>query len=125
MTRNAAIATGLPRRRRWRRFPFTLPLRITIERHRQLSVIHSRSSEVNAGGLCFFAEANLFMEADIAVGDRAEITLTDYDLTLRGVIRNRAGDHCGLQFLAVSPEHAKHLGLFRQILSEKVGRLHA
>jgi hypothetical protein len=70
-------------------------------------------------------EADLFAETDLALGDGAEITLTDYGLTLRGVVRNRAGDYCGVKFLAESAEEAEHLGRFRQMLSEKVGPLHA
>jgi hypothetical protein len=74
---------------------------------------------------CFFADDKLFAEADLVVGDGAEITLTDYNLMLTGVIRNRVGDRCGVQFLITSAEDAEQLGRFRQMLGEKVGCLHA
>ena len=125
MAVNAGIATGSSRRRRWLRFQFALPVRVTLEKRQQVSVIQSRSSQVNGGGLCFLADDGVFGEADLVVGDEAEITLTDYNLTLTGVIRNRVGDHCGVQFLITSAEDAEHLGRFRQMLGEKVGCLHA
>lgn len=70
-------------------------------------------------------EPDLFAETDLAVGDGTEITLLDYGLTLRAVVRNRAGDHCGVKFLAASAEEAEHLGRFRQMLSAKAGPLYS
>jgi hypothetical protein len=96
-----------------------MPLRIMIEKSRHVSVINSRGSQVNAGGLAFFADSEL------EVGDEVEIALTDYDLTLRGVIRNRASSQYGVKFLATSPDEAEQLGRFRQNLSARLGRLDA
>ena len=81
-----------------------------IEKFRQVSVMSSRGSQINAGGLAFRSDA------DLAIGDEAEIALADYDLTLRGVVRNRAGNQYGVKFLAASAEEAEQLGLFRQML---------
>ena len=74
---------------------------------------------MNPGGISFFADT------DLAIGDEVEIALTDYDLKLRGVIRDRAGNQYGVKFLATSPEENEQLGLFRQILSSKLGCLDA
>jgi hypothetical protein len=117
MASNTGITTGLTETRRWRRFQFTLPVRVTIEKCRQVSVMNSRGSQINAGGLALFADT------DLAVGDEAEIEVADYRLTLRGVVRNRAGDQYGVKFLATSADEAEQLGLFRQILCRKVGPL--
>jgi hypothetical protein len=103
--------------RRWSRFQFTVPVRFTIEKARQVSVMNSRGSQINGGGLALLADTEL------AVGDEAEIAFTDYDLTLRAVVCNRAGNQYGVKFLSTSAEEAEQLGLFRQILRSQVGRL--
>lgn len=95
-----------------------MPLRITIEKRRLASVINSRGTQVNAGGLAFFADA------DLEIGDEVEITLTDYGLTLRGEVRNCASTQYGVKFQATSPDEAEDLSLFRQKLS-RTGRLDA
>jgi hypothetical protein len=119
MASNARIAPGLPVTRRWRRFEITVPVRVTVEKFRQVSVINSRGSQINAGGLA------LFSDTDLAIGDEAEIAVTDFHLTLRGVVRDSTGNQYGVKFLATSAEEAEQLGLFRQILRGKVGRLDA
>jgi len=75
---------------------------------------------MNPGGIGFFAD-----NTDLAIGDEVEIELTDYQLTLRGVIRNRTGSQYGVEFLATSAEESEQLGLFRQNLSSKLGCLDA
>jgi len=81
--------------------------------------MNSRGSQINAGGLALLADTEL------AIGDEAELQFTDYDVTLRGVVRNRAGNHYGVKFVATSADEAAQLGLFRQILSSRMGRLDA
>jgi hypothetical protein len=115
----ATINAALLEKRRWRRLHFTVPVRVALEKSRHISVINSRGSQVNPGGLAFFTNT------DLAIGDEAEITLTDYHLTLRGVVRDRAGNQYGVEFLATSAEEADQLGLFRQILRSKMGCLDA
>lgn len=115
----ATINTALLEKRRWRRLHFTVPVRVTLEKSGHVSVINGRGSHVNPGGIAFITDT------DLAIGDEAEITLTDYDLTLRGVVRDREGNQYGVEFLATSTEEAEQLGLFRQILRTKVGCLDA
>lgn len=103
--------------RRWRRFDFDWPVRVTVEKFRQSSVLTSRGSQINGGGLALLADPEL------AVGDEAEIQLTEHDLRLRGIVRNQAGNHYGVKFIATTAEEAEHLALFRQLLTSKVGRL--
>ena len=119
MVTKAAINSALLEKRRWRRLHFTVPVRVTLEKSGRVSVINGCGSQVNPGGIAFFADT------DLAIGDEAEITLTDYDLTLRGVVRDRAGNQYGVEFLATSAAEAEHLGLFREILRSKVGPLDA
>jgi len=85
-----------------------------------MSVLSAVSAlQVNAGGLAFFADFEL------AIGDEAEIALRDYDLMLGAVVRSRAGNQYGVKSLTTSAEEAEQLGLFRQILSSKMGCLDA
>ena len=106
-------------KRRWRRLHFTVPVRITLGgKSRHVSVINSRGY-MNPGGIAFIADT------DLAIGDEAEIALTDYGLTLRGVVLNRAGNEYGVEFVASSAEETEQLALFRQILRSKVGHLGA
>jgi len=119
MANDARIATMPPGTRRWRRFEITLPVRVTVDKFRQVNVISSRGAKVNAGGLVFFADT------DLEIGDEAEIAFTDHSLTVRAVVRNRGGNQHGVKFLATSADEAEQLALFRQVLSSKMGRLDA
>jgi len=119
MATSGTINDASSDRRRWRRFQLTVPVRFTIEKARQVSVMNSCGSRINGGGLALLADTEL------AVGDEAEVAFTDYDLTLRAVVRNRVGNQYGVKFLATSAEEAEQLGLFRQRLRSKVGCLDA
>ena len=106
-------------KRRWRRLHFTVPVRVTLDKSRHGTVINSCGCQMNPGGIGFFADT------DLAIGDEVEIALTDYQLTLRGVIRDCTGNRYGVEFLATSEEENEQLRLFRQILSSKLGCLEA
>jgi PilZ domain len=119
MATNAKFAATSLDKRRWRRLHFTVPVRVTLDKCRHVSVIDSRGSKMNPGGITFFADT------DLAIGDEVEIALMDYQLRLRGVIRDRAGKQYGVEFMATSAEESEQLKLFRQILSSKLGCLDA
>lgn len=119
MATNAEFATTSLDKRRWRRVHFTVAVRVTLDKSRHGTVINSCGCQMNPGGIGFVTDANL------AIGDEVEIELTDYQLTLRGVIRDRMGNQYGVEFLATSAEESEQLGLFRQILSSKLGCLDA
>jgi hypothetical protein len=112
------VATSLDKRR-WRRLHFTVPVRVTLDKSGLITVINSCGCQMNPGGIGFFADT------DLAIGDKVEIELPDYHLTLRGVIRNRTDTRYGVEFLATSTEENEQLGLFRQILDSKLGCLDA
>ena len=107
-------ATSLDKRR-WRRVHFAVPVVVTLDKSHPVGVISSRGSLMNPGGISFSANH------DLAIGEEVEITLTDYQLTLRGVIRDRAGDHYGVEFLATNAEESERLRRFREILSSRLG----
>jgi len=115
MATNAKFATEALNNRRWRRVHFTVPVRVILDKSRHRTVINSRGSLMNPGGISFFADT------DLAIGDEVEIELTDYQLTLRSVIRDQTGNQYGVEFLATSAEETEQLARFRQILSSKLG----
>lgn len=119
MATNVRFATTSLNKRRWRRLHFTVPVRVALGKSRHGTVINSRGCQMNPGGIGFFADS------DLAIGDEVEIELTDYQLTLRGVVRDRTGNRYGVEFLATNAEESEQLGLFRQILSSKLGCLDA
>ena len=119
MATNARFAATSLDKRRWRRVHFTVPVRVTVDKSRHVTVINSCGCHMNPGGIGFSADTEL------AVGDEVEIVLTDYRLTLRGVIRDRTGNRYGVEFLAKSAEENEQLALFRQILSSRLGCLDA
>ena len=117
-----SIDDAIEERRFWRRFQFTLPVRVAIRKCGDISLIDGRGYELNAGGFALFANGEL------AIGDEAEIAFMqpsfDPPLTLRGVVRNHAAKHYGIKFLATSAAEADQLDIFRQILG-KIGSVDA
>ena len=123
MPTNDKVDHKASERRRWRRYHFTVPVRVTIEKLLRVTVISSRSSQVNDGGLAVYADTEL------TIGDEADLEFTpphfDRALTLRGVVRNHKGNLYGVEFLATSATEREQLARFRQILRTKVGCLDA
>ena len=107
------------RRRRWRRYHFTVPVRVTIEKLLQFSVINSSSSQMNDGGL------EVCTDTALTIGDKADLEFKpphfDRALTLRGVVRSNKGNFYGLEFLATSATERDQLACYREILRTKVG----
>ena len=119
MATNGNIDDATEERRRWHRYQFTVPVRVRIEKARDATLINTHGSQMNNGGLAVYADIEL------PVGEEAEIEFTDYHLTVRGGVRNRAGDLYGMEFLETSATERHQLSLLRQILRIKEGRLDA
>ena len=119
MATHTELAAASLEKRRWRRVHFTVPVRVTVRKSRYTCVISGLGSLMNPGGISFSAEI------DLAVGDEVEIALTEHQVKLRGVIRDRAGNQYGVEFLATSAEENQQLARFRQILTSKLGSLDA
>lgn len=119
MATHTELAAAARDKRRWRRVHFTVPVRVSLKKSRCTSVINSHGSLMNPGGISFSAEI------DLTIGDEVEVALTDHQLKLRGVIRDRSGNQYGVEFLASSAEESEQLARFRQILTSKLGCLDA
>ena len=108
---NAALPTPLPGTRRWYRYASSAPVRVRIGKGPEASLMNTRGSQVNEGGLAVYADTRL------TIGDEAEIEFTNYCFTLRGVVRNRAGNNVyGVEFLAANAVEGEYLAEFRQVL---------
>ncbi len=103
--------------RRWRRYSFTVPIHVTIEKPRHATLADTSACQVNDGGIA------LRTNAELSIGTQAEIQLPpaafDFPLTLRGVVRNRAAGQYGVEFLVTSAAENEHLTIFREILHSK------
>jgi hypothetical protein len=119
MPTNANLDERSRESRRWRRYRFTVPVRVTIEKPRHATLVDTRANQMNPGGIA------MHTNADLSIGTEAEIEFTpasfDFPLTLKGVVRNRAGNEYGVEFLATSAAENEHLTIFREILHSKAG----
>jgi len=115
MASETEVDTTPPEKRRWRRLHFAVPIQVTIEKPQHVTLTDARGWRMNDGGTAVYADTEL------SIGSEAEIAFTPPHfyppVTLRGVIRNRAGDLYGVEFLAKSAAEKEQLGLFRQILA--------
>ena len=115
MATEAETTNKVPPGRRWRRSRLSVPVRVRIEKSRNVDVINTRGSQMNDGGLAVRADREL------EIGDEAEFKFTPPHfypfVRLRGVIRNHDGDRYGVEFLATSTAEERQLDLFRQILA--------
>src|ERR1700739_1844166 len=86
------------RRRRWRRHPLDVPIRVIVHSLSKTSVFVGRGNELSEGGMAVTAGVEL------KNGDEAEIEFTPpYSggpIRIRGIVRNRAGYRYGLEFVA-------------------------
>src|ERR1700740_3434055 len=116
-TKAKKFAHASPQDRRWRRYSFTVPIHVTIEKPRHATLADTSACQVNNGGMAFRTNAEL------SIGTQAEIQLPtaafDFPLTLRGVVRNRAGGQYGVEFLVTNAAEHEHLIIFREILHSK------
>lgn len=117
MATKAKLKLANAQDRRWRRYSLTVPIHVTIEKPRHATLADTRACQVNDGGIA------LCTKAELSIGTQAEIQFTpaafDFPLTLRGVVRNRAGGQYGVEFLATSAAENEHLIIFREILHNK------
>ena len=105
--------------RRWRRYHLLVPVRVTIEKFLDVSVIDSLSFQMNDGGL------EVCTDTALTIGDKADLEFKpphfDCALTLRGVVRSNKGNFYGLEFLATSATERDQLACYREILRTKTG----
>jgi PilZ domain len=111
--------------RRWQRYHFDVPVRLTFENGEQTRMAEGRGTELNEGGLGVYAGIEL------EVGDRVEVELTVpfYCLSMKllGVVRNRPGNgyYYGIKFVETDATQRGEIALFSKILQSAAGQLDA
>ncbi|HXM62264.1 MAG TPA: PilZ domain-containing protein [Terriglobales bacterium] len=84
-------------KRRWERRLVDMPVRVVADDPKSTDVIPGRGTKMSAGGICFFALANL------AIGAQIEVEFTDSycdePVRVSGVVRNRLVYLYGVEFL--------------------------
>ena len=115
----ATIDDATAERRRWRRYQFAAPVRVTIEKPRHTAPMDTHACHMNDGGIA------IHTNTELSIGTQAKIEFAllsfDFPLTLRGVVRNRAGNQYGVEFLETTAAEREHLILFSEILRCKAG----
>jgi hypothetical protein len=114
MPTNANSDSAGEEQRRWQRYQFTVPVRVTIEQPRHATLVDTRACEMNDGGITICAKAELSIGAQLEI--RFMPPSFDFPLTLRGVVRDAAKDRYGVEFLVTSAAEKEHLMIFGEIL---------
>jgi hypothetical protein len=105
-------------RRRWPRYQFNLPVKISPTKPSFAGGLVGRTTEVNEGGLTINAGVPL------NVGDELELELLPPyfgpPLKVRSAIRDAAGDRYGVEFLPADLSEEHQLKAFRQFLQSGI-----
>jgi hypothetical protein len=105
--------------RRWKRYDIHVPVRLIVHHALHTSRISGRGTELNQGGMCIFAGAEL------SLGEQVELEFTapycGDPLRIWCVVRNRSGYYYGLEFLAENAGEREQVTRFREILRSSVG----
>ena len=109
--------------RRWQRYHFDVPIVLTSEDGNRVRVAEARATELNEGGLGFYAGI------DLEVGDRVQVELAvpfyPLSLKLQGVVRNRPGHgyYYGIQFVGGDATQKGEITLLAKLLETAAGNL--
>ncbi len=100
--------------RRWRRFHFHVPVRVTLQTAVHRPAVVGRGTEINEGGIGVHAAIEL------PVGETVTIefspTYSGIPVCLEGIVRNRTRDYYGLEFLARDETEQRHVDRIGQLL---------
>ena len=109
--------------RRWPRYRFQVPVRVTVRRDRYVATLTAIGTEMNEGGMALYAGIEL------SIGDQLQLEFElqnwDHPITVRAVVCNRPGDgyYYGVAFLPAGPTERGNLVLLGQMLRSAVGHL--
>jgi hypothetical protein len=102
-------------RRRWRRHPLDVPIRVIVHSASKTSVFVGRGNELSEGGMALTAGVEL------KTGEQAEIEFTPpYSggpIRIRGVVRNRAGYRYGMEFVADGEREEEQVDRLKTMLT--------
>ena len=108
------------RRRRFTRYETNFPLSVTVLRDDGYLRVRGRCCELAEGGLGVIIPIPLVA---LIMGEMVMLDLClpglDCQLTVRGIVRNRAGERYGLEFVSAIPGHRESILTFCRSLEKR------
>jgi hypothetical protein len=105
--------------RRWRRYHFDLPVRLTVN-NADIGV-SVRGTELNEGGIA------ICTPTELKIGDRLQLEFTPpysgLPITLPAVVRNNSDNRYGLEFTGSNPAEQQEIALLRLFVRSLSGQL--
>ncbi len=114
----AAQETGMPaafpHTRRWRRSDLDVPIRVIVRDSDKTKFHDGRGHGLSQGGMAVTAGAELKPGDYVAI----EFTpaYTGIPIRVRGIVRNRAGYHYGVEFVTETEEETEQVNRLRLML---------
>jgi hypothetical protein len=91
-----------------------VPIRVVADDMTGTAVILGRGTKMSAGGICFFALANL------AIGAQIDVELIDFHfgtpVRVSGIVRNRAAYLYGVEFLIDQQKDRQQIARLSHVL---------
>jgi hypothetical protein len=113
MFETTPLSPNYREQRRWPRYKVEVPVQIILQRPAE-PITHGLGTALNGGGLCISAPI------DLQIGDQIgiEFSLPNCDelLRMRVRVRNRNGDHYGVEFRTETDDDHKCVGRIEFIL---------
>jgi len=114
MTTKVRRRDGSTKVRRWRRFQFDVPVRVTLRRNARDLEFAGRGTGMNEGGIA------IDLEEPLQVGNLVQVEFrppyAGLPVYVRGAVRHAAGKHYGVEFVAADEAEREEVGLFRRML---------
>lgn len=114
----AAQETGkspaFPHTRRWRRSDLDVPIRVIVRDSDKTKLHDGRGNGLSQGGMAVTAGVEL--KAGDYVGIEFTPAYTGTPIRVRGIVRNRAGYHYGIEFVTDNQEESEEVNRLRLML---------
>ncbi len=100
--------------RRWQRYHFHVPVRVTLQTAVHRTEVIGRATEINEGGIGVHAAIELPVGETVSI--QFSPTYSGIPVCLEGIVRNRTHDYYGLEFLARDETEQRHVDRVGQLL---------
>ncbi len=103
-------SSATPAKRRWRRYEFHLPVTVTVAGKK----IQALGTALNEGGMSLSGDVGLQVGDEVRVEFRPPFSNTVVNLAV--VVRNRAGNRFGVEFVGASDAERQEIVLLRSMV---------